>query len=236
MLFRSVSTFDENVIKSFFFSNINVETWVTSPNHGNLNKLTVLKKAVESGIDVPKTIVCSTKQELRRFIEDNNIVITKDLTIPYLFLFEHEAAASKTIIVNSSFLDKMPDIFKPSLFQRLVIKEYEIRSFYFDNKFYSMAIFSQLDDETKIDFRNYNQNKPNRFVPYKLPNELEMKLETLMKKMSLFSGSIDLIKEKNGGYIFLEINPVGQFGMTSLPCNYYLEKIIASYLITENEK
>jgi len=40
-----------------------------------------------------------------------------------------------------------------------------------------------------------------------------------------------MIRARNGDFIFLEINPVGQFGMTSIPCNYFLEKKIAEHLI-----
>jgi hypothetical protein len=36
---------------------------------------------------------------------------------------------------------------------------------------------------------------------------------------------------KKGEYVFLEVNPIGQFGMVSAPCNYNLEKKIAQYLI-----
>lgn len=51
-----------------------------------------------------------------------------------------------------------------------------------------------------------------------------------MRIISLETGSIDLILTKDGLFIFLEVNPVGQFGMTSYPCNYYLEKLIAMEL------
>ena len=30
-----------------------------------------------------------------------------------------------------------------------------------------------------------------------------------------------------------QVNPVGQFSMVSKPCNYYLEKEVAKYLINE---
>ena len=39
------------------------------------------------------------------------------------------------------------------------------------------------------------------------------------------------VKRFELGAVFLEVNPVGQFGMVSLPCNYQLEKRIAQYLI-----
>jgi D-alanine-D-alanine ligase-like ATP-grasp enzyme len=48
-----------------------------------------------------------------------------------------------------------------------------------------------------------------------------------MKDLDLESGSIDMVFTQDGEFVFLEVNPIGQFGMTSYPCNYFLEKIIA---------
>jgi glutathione synthase/RimK-type ligase-like ATP-grasp enzyme len=124
----------------------------------------------------------------------------------------------------------LPLNFFPSLFQQKIEKKYELRVFYLNNVFYSMAIFSQNDMKTKIDFRNYNYKTPNRNVPYKLPLEIESKLHLLMLQLELTTASIDLIVDLNENYVFLEVNPDGQFGMISYPCNYYLEKEIANQL------
>lgn len=56
-----------------------------------------------------------------------------------------------------------------------------------------------------------------------------------MNSLNLNTGSIDLIVDTQDNYYFLEINPVGQFGMVSQPCNYYLEKKVAEYLVQNNE-
>lgn len=48
-----------------------------------------------------------------------------------------------------------------------------------------MAIFSQENDKTKIDFRNYDIANPNRCVPYKLPRRIE-------KQLIRFYGSFEL--------------------------------------------
>ena len=50
-----------------------------------------------------------------------------------------------------------------------------------------------------------------------------------MDQLNLDSGSIDIIYSTNKEYVFLEVNPIGQFGMVSSPCNYYIEKRIAQY-------
>jgi hypothetical protein len=39
------------------------------------------------------------------------------------------------------------------------------------------------------------------------------------------------LQTPDGREVFLEVNPVGQFGMVSAPCNYHLEKKVAELLI-----
>lgn len=52
-----------------------------------------------------------------------------------------------------------------------------------------------------------------------------------MKKMNLDTGSIDMIVTPELEYVFLEVNPVGQYDMVSVPCNYHLHSKIAKILI-----
>ena len=52
-----------------------------------------------------------------------------------------------------------------------------------------------------------------------------------MNKLDLISGSLDFILDIEGDFVFLEVNPVGQFGMVDFPCNYGLHRKIAEYLI-----
>jgi glutathione synthase/RimK-type ligase-like ATP-grasp enzyme len=117
------------------------------------------------------------------------------------------------------------------MFQQMIDKDIEIRAFYIDNEIYSMAIFSQDDATTSVDFRNYNNKYPNRTVPYKLPDRMHNMVLKLFSKLKLSTGSVDLIKNTKGDYYFLEVNPVGQFLMVSDPCNYFLDKKVADYLI-----
>ena len=58
-----------------------------------------------------------------------------------------------------------------------------------------------------------------------------------MHKFGLQMGSIDMIFSTEGDYVFLEVNPSGQFTGYANPCNYNIEKHIAEYLIaTDNEE
>ncbi|MEI7597121.1 MAG: hypothetical protein WCK02_15340 [Bacteroidota bacterium] len=146
-------------------------------------------------------------------------------------VFKNIKLSTYTAIVDDNFINNLNDEFAPTCFQEEIIKTVEIRTFYLDKKTYSMAIFSQSDQTTSVDFRNYNYKKPNRTMPFNLPISINDKLILFMNKVGLNCGSFDLIYTPNKDFYFLEINPVGQYGMVSHPCNYYLDKVIADYLI-----
>lgn len=195
------------------------------------NKLTNLLEALEIGLKVPKSKVITQKKELIEFMGNDEYVLTKPI---YQRGFEYKddfvtTNGLSTLIMKDS-ISAFEDTFSPTLVQKYIDKLYELRIFYLEGKCYSSAIFSQLDTQTKIDFRNYNWNKPNRTPPYKLPNDIENKIVTFMHKIKMNSGSIDMIVTPKMDFVFLEVNPVGQFFQVTTPCNYYLEKIIAEYL------
>lgn len=117
------------------------------------------------------------------------------------------------------------------MIQEKIDKAYELRIFYLCGEIFGMAIFSQSIDQTRVDFRKYNWEKPNRYEPVSVPKELKDKIKLLMNVLKLNTGSLDFIKAKDGNYYFLEINPTGQFGMMEGPCNYPLHKRVAQVLV-----
>jgi ATP-GRASP peptide maturase of grasp-with-spasm system len=196
-------------------------------------KLEVLSLASKFNLKTPNTIVTSSKDALLTFFNNNsNSIISKSLGEGKHVVYKDKIYPFYTQKIDS--LKKVTDTFSPSLFQNYVDKEYELRIFFIEKKFYSMVIFSQNNEKTKVDFRNYDRENPNKVGPYKLPKNIESKLIKLMETIGLNTGSIDLVKGLDGDYYFLEVNPSGQFGMTSFPCNYNLHKKVANYLITNN--
>lgn len=198
-----------------------------------VNKLLVLQKAKALSIDIPDTLITGSKKKLQEFYYRHKGIVTKP--IDYSPDLNHEGVimSGYTEEITESNLEKIPDSFFPSLFQEKLNKEIEIRSFYINRNFYSTAIFSQLDTQTSVDFRRYNVHKGNRQTPFQLPKELEQKVTDLMNELNLNTGSIDIIKTIDGKYVFLEVNPVGQYGKTAASCNYYIDKTIAAYLLDD---
>lgn len=97
-----------------------------------------------------------------------------------------------------------------------------------------MAIFSQNNKKTDIDYRNYDKDRPNRCIPFNLPEEIKEKLIQFLNYTYYNTGSFDLIVSDENEYYFLEINPIGQFGGLSYKCQYKIEEKIAKFLMTKN--
>ncbi|HMP29682.1 MAG TPA: grasp-with-spasm system ATP-grasp peptide maturase [Saprospiraceae bacterium] len=193
-----------------------------------INKLYVLKKAVEFGIKIPNTFIVYDQTELENKSK-NLALISKPLSNQVSVLFKKKYFAPYSVKLKK--ISTINETFFPSLVQEYIEKEFEIRTVYISGKFYSMAIFSQNNSKTQIDFRHYDTERPNRLNPYKLPKYFENKLKKIAQYFKLNVCSFDILKSKNGEYYFLEVNPSGQYGMTSYPCNYNLDKEIALSLI-----
>lgn len=188
-------------------------------------------------MNVPKTYILNNKYNLKRVLKKKKArIVSKSLTNTNFISYDNDIYLNYTDIIYEEDLEFIPDVFNYTIFQEEIEKEFEIRSFFIDGKFYSMAIFSQSHEQTKIDFRKYNLLKPNRNIPFILPSSIEIKLAKFLSISKINSGSFDLIKSKNGKYYFLEINPYGQYDMVSLPCNYNIDKIISELLILKNEE
>ncbi|MCX6316192.1 MAG: grasp-with-spasm system ATP-grasp peptide maturase [Bacteroidetes bacterium] len=198
-----------------------------------VNKLVNLSKAESAGLLTPRTIVTGSRKELLQFISECKQVITKPVAESFYYHSGNYWLPSYTKTITAAAARRLPSAFGHSLFQQRIEKKIEIRSFYLNGQFSSMAIFSQNDSKTTDDFRDYNYEKPNRVVPYQLPRMIEEKLDLVMRDLAYESGSIDILLDPSGQYYFLEINPVGQFGFLSLQCNHKIEKKIAQYLADE---
>ncbi len=197
----------------------------------NVNKLSVLRYAVGHGLLVPDTLITGCKAKLVEFMAEHRVVANKNLNPGHRVMGQAFILSGTTVQLGTADVMRMPDRFTTALFQAYVEKWVELRIFYLEGTCYSSAIFSQTDEKTKVDFRNYNYEWPNRTPPFNLPVEISSKLDRLMRSLRLNSGSIDMVVTPALDYYFLEVNPVGQFSQVSNPCNYGLEKAIAIQLM-----
>jgi ATP-GRASP peptide maturase of grasp-with-spasm system len=186
-----------------------------------INKLKTLALAKSLGVNIPKTIISD------RF--NKTFFLEKWITKPISDLIIRKNGFSYSTTTKRVTSEDFSNISVTKI-QEEINKKFEIRTFYFNDTFYSSVIFSQENPKTELDFRNYDTENPNRVVPYKLPKKLEKKLKKLCNKVGLKSGSFDIAYTNEEKYVLFEINPVGQFEQVSFPCNYKIHKEIAKFL------
>ncbi|MGM9512564.1 grasp-with-spasm system ATP-grasp peptide maturase [Larkinella sp. GY13] len=196
----------------------------------NPNKLLHLQIARDIGLQIPKTYITQTSYRLIDIFKKNGKIINKSIKDSFTLNYNGIYYYNHTEQVEEEIVNDMPPKFFPSLVQEELLKEYELRIVFVNDILYTMAIFSQSDDQTKVDWRNYNYQKPSRLVPYKLPEGVTFLVKKFIQTSGLNTGAIDMVVTKDKRYVFLECNPNGQISMVSEQCNYPIEKYIASYL------
>lgn len=210
-------------LEDYIIKKLESKKHINKQSTGRLNKLWVLEQAQKVGLAVPYYFLAENTDDV---VPGKTITKAFTENIILKSVQEHHDGILYTAVVT----EHEKETFFPTFFQDKIEKEYEIRSFYLNGKTWSTAIMSQSDQQTETDHRKYNEEVPNRNVPYCLPAELDAKLDKLFNALDVNCGSADFIKGKDGKFYFLEINPLGQFLGLSAICNYSLEKEIALFL------
>ena len=192
-----------------------------------LNKLQQLYLAQESGLSIPDTYIRSSRDEINDIGLENTLV-NKAMQENIAFQYENEVYLQRVAKIDAQTLQ---DNFFPSLFQTYITKTYEIRTFYLNGKFYSIAIYDPKQP-LLVDYRD--GYKKHSYSPISLPVDIEDKLRLLMHKLNLISGSIDLVCDNNY-YYFMEVNTQGQYDWVSEYGNYNLHQIIAKFLYEKEQ-
>lgn len=86
---------------------------------------------------------------------------------------------------------------------------------------------------TRYDWRKRGVALLNAWQPYTLPAEIEQKLLKLMNHFNLHYGAIDVIVTPDDRYVFLEVNPVGEFFWLELCPGLPISRAIANLLLTK---
>lgn len=116
------------------------------------------------------------------------------------------------------------------MLQEYVEKALEFRVTIIGGRIFTCAIHSQDSERTRHDWRRYDFEKVKHEV-YQLPVEVEQKLLALMKEWGLVYGAMDMILTPSGEYVFLEVNPTGQWGWIEYLTGMPISRTIAELLM-----
>ncbi|KIO74699.1 hypothetical protein TH53_25060 [Pedobacter lusitanus] len=217
---------ESKAIREYVFKTLRESTnikWLTSPFLLTQNKLMQMQAAKKFGLEIPPSYLVSNKKQLKFILEKEGELITKPMENCVNLFFKERAIGMKTTLINN--LNNIPDSFAPALLQKRVQKKIEVRTFYVLGKFFSTKIVEKNFNE--VDHRLSLIDFSSRYEIFELPEEIENKIENVLSYFDLNCASIDLMVDEDENYVFLEINPTGQFTYHSFFNNTYLEKEIA---------
>ncbi len=199
--------------------------WLNHPRYVTPNKLIQLTIAEEIGLTIPTSWILNHYSPQIKA----NDCITKPLSNCCDVRINNTTYTNYTSELTGK--ESYDNLFV-SYVQENIPKEAEIRIFYLLGQCYALLIHSQDNKKTQTDYRKYDYRHPNRLEPCKLPTIIESKIDTFMRKMNLQTGSLDFILTPDGEYVFLEVNPCGQYDIFNT-CNIYPDKLIAEALISK---
>lgn len=199
--------------------------WLNHPHNNMPNKLIQLEIAALSGLVIPYSMVTNWEDKLMAQIS----MISKPMS--NCVSIRHNNTIYTNYTSELTGKESYDDLFI-SFVQENIPKEAEIRVFYLLGKCYALLIHSQNNKKTQTDYRKYDYKRPNRLEPCQLPLDIESKIDAFMHAMNLQTGSLDFILTPSGEYVFLEVNPCGQYDIFN-SCNIYPDKLIAEALISK---
>ena len=203
-----------------------------------VNKLYQLAMAKACGLRIPDTLVTQDPEAARGFYDRHaGAVLCKAISQSGHVPKDDTRRRGQQIYANVLAEEALDDLervrYAPTLFQRYVDKDYELRVTVVGNAVFAAAIESQRSERTKVDWRRYDtKNTP--YYPYRLPEEIERALLALMRTLGLEYGAIDLIRATTGEYVFLEVNPGGQWGWVEGLTGHPINEAVARWLMTRS--
>lgn len=186
------------------------EVWWIDPidtNRAAGNKTRQLRLACAAGLKIPPTLITSDPQQARRFfaMHTGRVVAKLQTTLSYRM----DAKGSlPTRLLRTEDLDALDGLRHcPMILQRYIEKAEELRIAWVDGRTFVGALDGK---KCGVDWR-YECTA--HWQPYVLPAPICAALARLMAALGLRQGAIDMIVTPSGEYVFLEVNPNGEWGM-----------------------
>lgn len=200
------------------------------------NKALQLDLAQKNGLDIPLSLFTNDPEKVRSFFYDTckGQMITK-LHGSLSRSMSGNTPFFPTTLITEADLDQLDSLpYCPMIFQELIPKAYELRIAYVDGAFFAGKIDASDSVRGKTDWRAANDIQV-RWESYQLPDAISEALHRMMREMGLFFGAIDMIRHTDGRYIFLEVNPQGEWGMLQRDLDYPIAQTIAGKLVARQQ-
>ncbi len=184
--------------------------WVSDPEAVmETSKITELIYAQQIGFRVPTTLVTAYEPELAKELKTERTIV-KTLRSQSISPSETDWLASYTKILKKEefrrFQEKRNLNAPPVVLQPYIEKEYEVRLFFFLERWWALKINSRAHDELKVDWRKNPHLADANMERMDVPKVIISMAKKLMQKLGIGTAGFDFIVSKDGEWHFLEVN------------------------------
>jgi glutathione synthase/RimK-type ligase-like ATP-grasp enzyme len=205
--------------------------WVSHPFKLRVGEVKALQlaEASRAGLKIPQTLISNDPAYAATFVDglgDTECAIKPLLAIGVTDEQGYRLPLTTTLPAGHP-LDSMA--LAPTMLQPYVEKAFELRCVVMGDRIFSAKMDSQADEKSRIDWRG---GDPDHEI-FTLPHEVEAAIHRLMDSFELNFASLDMIVTPEGEYVFLELNPNGQWLWLEYELGLPLVASMAD-LLTEN--
>ncbi len=188
-----------------------------------------LQLASSLGLTIPRTVITNDPERVRLAFHEFGEMIIKPTRSGHFVKDGSDYSIYTSRILEQHLDDLESARWSPSIYQEHITKKFDIRVTIVGDRCFSAAIDSPSDPEARVDWRR-TANPQLPHYPHDLPRPLELQLLKLMRKLGLTFGAIDLVQTPSGDYVFLEVNPSGQWLWIDDMLNLGISNAIAEWL------
>jgi len=195
------------------------------------NKLFQLRIAREVGLTIPRTLMTNDPRQARRFFRKLNGQLVAKLLRPVSVSMSGASSFVYTNRVTSSDLSDTSLLrHSPMVFQELIPKRRELRVAFVGDRLFAGSIQAGESARGQVDWRLAEPAEVS-WQAAGVPREVARKLAVLMSRLGLVYGAIDLIETPTREWVFLEVNPGGEWGMLERDLGYPISDALADALL-----
>ncbi|MBW4509386.1 MAG: MvdC family ATP-grasp ribosomal peptide maturase [Scytonematopsis contorta HA4267-MV1] len=216
-----------------FWDSLAEAKWVDDLQRINVadNKLRQLKVAKSVGLTIPQTLVTNIPEQVREFfLQVKGKMVAKLLTPLSQSMKGSQFFLYTTTVREEDLQDAESLRHSPMVFQEQIPKLCELRVVFVDGKFFVGALDASAYASSTVDWRRVNSDTCT-WQPHELPLPVMDCLQAFMEKFGLTFGAFDFIQTPTGEYVFLEVNPTGEWGMLEHELGYPISEAIANALL-----
>ena len=189
-------------------------TWLPGPMAAMTlaaHKFTQLRFAARLGFEIPPTVITNDPDAVLEFRSAHGPRLISKLPGPALFSLPGGGLNRYTQPVTRRDLGYIDAVrHAPVIVQPYIDKSTEIRATVVGGAVFAAEIHSQNSPRARDDWRRYDLlQTPHRI--HELPASIRERCLCLVSSLGLAYGAIDLIHTPDGRYVFLELNPNGQY-------------------------